>query len=236
MTPPFPSGVGPDKTATVQGVSGSARCIVQHMAWTTEYIANVLGRLRFLPEWRSIPTHPTEGEDPQTFEEFLNDSRESVDDKARAYSEDLVTRYADRMEVFHERLQSLVDDAATLGEPDPPLPDPPRLLEDEIERVASLRHDLDVYLRSLVVLATSGLALDDYTQSDLARLTGSTRATISRWTTDTDTTGQVHQIVQEEASSLFSHLDQTQPVTDRKTAMSMGLLRWYAQGKGTSDG
>lgn len=201
------------------------------MDWTRAYLANTMADLRHLPSRKDLPTHPScEEEDSADFGKWRDLALEDIEGRARQYASEIDDRYDHFLENFVAYAEALEDEARAAEAPFVP-PRPPSVVAQEIEHVAELRAALDAYIKSLVIFAGRGYAVEDHTQSELARLTGSTRATIARWLADEDAVEDVREVVKSQAAEAVRGVSGDE-VKDKQTAMTLGLLRWYARTEG----
>lgn len=190
-----------------------------------DYIAPALGELRHLYAGR-----PDDINDRDDADAVL----EGLSDRAEDYARDLLESYEYLLENHTHYVEALSDEyllAPPMG-PDGETVEPfyppraPSLVEDEINRVAHLRRELDSYMKYLVVFAHR-YALEDFSQSELSRLTGATRVTISRWLADEGLARDVAAVVRANAREAIKD-QKPADIKDKATASAMGVLRWYA--------
>lgn len=193
---------------------------------TRDYIAPSLSELRHV-----VVRRPEDLSDREDADEVLERLWETAGDYAR----ELVDSYEDLLENHTHYVEGLYDDyvanppvgpdGETTDEPFSP-PPAPSLVADELSQIARLRRELDDYMKYLVVFAHQ-FALEDFTQSELSRLTGATRVTIARWLADEDLRRAVASVARARARQAVN-AQKPAEIKDRATASAMGLLHWYA--------
>lgn len=198
------------------------------MSGGSEYLATVMGELRVLPEVRRFASGPPpdyEGNEDE-WREWSDEALSHAETRAGWKAGEIRSRHEDRIENYDLSVEALVDSAE--GDEDSiSLPSPPDLVACEIEDAARLRDDLGAYVKALTVFAGSGYAMEDYTHTELARLSGATRQTVARWLADDAVVDEVREVVRRKAAEAVRALAE-EPVKDRRAAMMLGLLQWYA--------
>lgn len=196
------------------------------MDTTRDYIAPALSELRYV-----VVRRPDDLDEREDADLVLED----LWDKSSDYARELVDSYEDLLENHTHYVEDLYDDYLTNppvgpdGEPtDEPFSPPPApsLVADEISQTAHLRRELDNYMKHLVVFAHQ-YALEDFSQSELSRLTGATRVTISRWLADDDLRRSVASVARARARQAVN-AQKPADIKDKATASALGLLHWYA--------
>lgn len=190
------------------------------------YLSETMGDLRH-PDAAVLPDDDRALNDPA-----VEAAREEQYRRAREYAQALVEDHQDQLENFD----------VWLGEQDPEdwqdrasavASRVPSMVTTELSDVARQVRELEVYLKRLVVFAHR-FAVEDLNQSELSRLTGATRVTISRWLNDESLSKQVAQLAAANASIVISRHTPGE-IRDRETAAALGVLHWYASAVPTDE-
>lgn len=181
-----------------------------------EYIAPALGDLRHV-----VAGQPANLEDRE--DEGVELLLEDLANRARQYAGSLVLDHEDHLENFYLALEHEID---TYGPSAAPDTTPPSLVAAEISDVAAEIHQLEVYLKCLVIFGHR-YAIQDFNQSELSRLSGATRVTIGRWLADQALSAQVAAVASRHAARATAQ-HKISESKDRASATVLGLLHWYA--------
>jgi hypothetical protein len=181
-----------------------------------EYIAPALGDLRHL-----VAGQPDNLDDRD--DEGAELMLEKLANRAREYAQSLVLDHEDHLGNFYLALEHEIDAhgaSAALGAT------PPSLVASEIRDTAAVIHELELYLKCLVIFGHR-YAIEEFNQSELSRLSGATRVTIGRWLADQALSQQVAAIASRHAARAVAQ-HRISDSRDRASATMLGLLHWYA--------
>lgn len=181
-----------------------------------EYIAPALGDLRHV-----VAGQPDniDGREDEGAELLLED----LANRAREYAGSLALDHEDHLENFYLALEHEIEMYGPSAAPDTT---PPSLVAAEISHVAAEIHQLEVYLKCLVIFGHR-YAIEDFNQSELSRLSGATRVTIGRWLADEALSDQVAAVASRRAGHTVAK-HKISESKDRESAAVLGLLHWYA--------
>lgn len=181
------------------------------MDLSTDYTAQALARIRYYAAGRPDVVDP---DDPHV-DEYVEYYEERAATEAPQYAEQLAEQHQAEVEQWQDTVEMDED-----GDPVQPMPD---MLASELAHISSTIAELERYRRHLVAFATR-YALADYSQRDLARITGVNHATISRWLTDPAIHDRVRAEVQPLAAGMANQVDVSTLITSPGGARTAEVL------------
>lgn len=143
-------------------------------------------------------------------DEYFQTKVDELRERRDHYAHELLEEHTAHLDNYQSALDAANGELDFNGE-EPPAPAPPSLVEDEIIKVSRELEELETYRRKLIVYAHGVDALRP-SQSELSRLSGATRVTVSRWLKDPDLRNEVMAAVKVGVANVLNRHGLTGPV------------------------